>query len=121
MLYFNKPYLFRHFNPRYQDISFLTCSDISTHDIKTCQTFPVQTFQPTISRRFNPYLFRHFNPCFEHFKLIKVSFLTPFSKTSQPVYRRRFNPCQTPFFTGNTCDNCPIKTVFRVKILRFVC
>ena len=68
-----------------------------------------------ISRRFNPYLFRHFNPCFKQFESTNVSFLTPISTTSQPIYRRRFNPCKT-FFTGNKCENCPIKTVYNLWI-----
>ena len=41
-----------------------------------------------ISRRFNNYLFRHFNPYLEHFQPIHLSFSTPISKTSQPIYRR---------------------------------
>ena len=73
-----------HFNPWYQDVSTLTCSDTSTHDIKTFQPLYVQTFQP--------FLFRHFNPCFECFLHIHLSFSTPNSNPSQPLYRRRFNP-----------------------------
>ena len=48
--------------------------DMSTHDIKTCNT----------------YLFRHFTPYFEHFQTIHSSFSTPISKDNQPIYRRCF-------------------------------
>ena len=43
-----------------------------------------------ISRCFNTYLFRHFTPYFEHFQPIHLSFSTPISKTSQPIYLKCF-------------------------------
>ena len=65
----------------------------STHDIKTFQSAPVQTFI-----LFDPLLPNLVNPCIEDvLTLVK------------------------PIFAGNKCDNCPFKNVNTVNTLCYVC
>ena len=67
---------------------------LSHNGLQTFQPIDTSTLRQFNQWRFNPYLFRHFNPYFEYFQPIHLSFSTPISKTSQPIYQRRFNPCQ---------------------------
>ena len=101
---------YRCFNPWYQDVSTLTCSDISTHDIKTFQPLHVQTFQPMISRRFNPYIFSHFNPCFEHFQRLFLRLVNHYIEDVSTLVK--------PIFTGKKCYNCPIQNLYTVYTTR---
>ena len=132
---------YRRFNPytliySLFQMNTLQPHDTSTHDIETFQPLPVQTLQPMISRRFNPYLFRHFNPWYRDVSTLTCSDISthvlnsfnPYIYLFQPLSLRLVNPyiedvstIVKPIFTGNKCDKYPIKNVYIVKTLCYVC
>ena len=93
----------RHFNPLFQ-VMTLQSLDTSTHDTKTFQPLPVQTFQPM----------------FWTFSTHTCIFFDPF----RPLFLKLVNPnigdvsnLIKPVFTGNNCDMCRNKNVYTVKTL----